>query len=119
MQEQLAALCLTIAIELLVAMPWRLTQLKGRTQWLRWAGLIAAASLLTHPVAWWMNTQLAAHLPFWERASVIEALVVLGEAALYWKVGELGVWRALGVAASANMASFGFGLVLMHMGWWF
>ena len=87
MQEQLAALCLTIAIELLVAMPWRLTQLKGRTQWLRWAGLIAAASLLTHPVAWWMNTQLAAHLPFWERASVIEALVVLGEA---WRLARAG-----------------------------
>lgn len=76
--------------------------------WLQ-AGL--AATLLTHPFAWWLNTQaLRGVLPMWPRMLLIEALVALAEGLLFgWLCGR---WAyGLAIATAVNAFSFGLGLI--------
>jgi hypothetical protein len=111
--SQLEALALTLAIELAVVAAFAmLLRFWPRSAWPRAFMVAAAASLLSHPWAWWMNTSALVMLPFFERAVVIELAVVAAETMLYALVGGLPLWRALAVAAVANAASFGLGLVI-------
>ncbi len=112
---QLVALLVTLGLELAVALAarpelWR----PVRLELARWVGLVAAASLLTHPFAWWVNGHL--ELPFWWRAGIIESGVVAAEAALFWRVGSLGWRRALATSFATNAVSFGVGLALYDAG---
>ena len=111
---QLEALALTLAIELaVVAVFAMLLRFWPRPAWPRAFMVAAAASLLSHPWAWWMNTSALVGMPFFERAMVIELGVVAAETMLYALVGGLSWWRALVVAAVANSVSFGLGLVIV------
>jgi hypothetical protein len=111
--SQLEALALTIAIELAVvavfAFGLRFWPTPARSR----AFLIAAAaSLLSHPWAWWANTSALLALPFAERALVIEGVVVAFETILYALASALPWWRAALVAFVANATSFAIGLAL-------
>ena len=111
--SQLEALAITLAIELaVVAVFAMLLRFWPRPAWSRAFMVAAAASLLSHPWAWWANTSALVMLPFFERALVIELGVVAAETMLYALVGGLSWWRAALVATVANAASFGIGLVL-------
>lgn len=107
--SQMAALALTLLVEapIVLAFVWRLEKDRVR------AVLIAlAASLLSHPIAWWANGVLRP-LPFYTvRAPLIEAGVVVFEAVLYRFTLVPAARRALLVAFVANAASFAVGLAV-------
>lgn len=111
---QLLALSLTLAIELAVILAARLAAGdRDRGELLRWAAIAAAASLLTHPFAWWSNDALVGRAPFWQRAAIIELSVIGAEAVIY-RVGASARWPvALALAALANATSFALGLLIL------
>ena len=114
--SQLTALALTLAIELAVVAVFAMVlRFWSRPAWPRAFMVGAAASLLSHPWAWWMNTSALVMLPFFERALVIEGGVIAAESLLYALVGGLSWWRAILVATVANTASFGVGLVIASL----
>ena len=113
--SQLTALLTTLIIELVVAILARPKLWRGpRGPFLRWLGLVAAASLMTHPFAWWLNMHI--DQPFWLRAALIEAGVVVVEASLFWRMETLSWRRALLTSLATNGMSFGLGLVLYEVG---
>src|SRR5690606_67494 len=90
--SQLSALILTLVLELAVAMPLALlTGWVDRASWRRLALLVVAASLLTHPLAWFVNTTFLG-VPFVWRATGIELGVSLGEGALLAWVHPMRWW---------------------------
>ena len=119
--SQLEALALTIAIEVAVVAvfafglrfwPTPPTQARSAVGWQRAFLIAAAASLLSHPWAWWANTSALLALPFAERALVIEGVVVAFETILYALASALPWWRAALVAFVANATSFAVGLAV-------
>ncbi|CAN0491934.1 unnamed protein product, partial [Laminaria digitata] len=82
--RQLLALAITLLVELPCAYFWRRGEIVEREEvsW-RWPVLIMAASLLTHPFAWWFNEGVLAHLPFTQRAILIEGAVIVLEMLFY------------------------------------
>lgn len=78
---------------------------------LMWLQAGVAATLLTHPFAWWLNEEaLRGALTLWPRMLTIELLVTLAEGALFGWIGR--AWaRGLLLSALANATSFGLGLV--------
>lgn len=106
------AFLITVAVELLVAWPLlRREEPSGG----RRAGLIVFAQLASHPAVWFIFPELRIQ---W--ASVIllaETWAVLSETAFYaLAFRELSPRRAFGVAALANGASYGLGLLLRQLG---
>ena len=110
---QLQAQLLTLAIEVPVvaavfeARGWAVDS-RHR---LRLYGVAVAMSLITHPFAWTLNQDLRP-MPFWQRATIVEALVVVLEGALLARWGQLGWSRGYALGFLANATSFGLGLVL-------
>lgn len=108
--SQLTALLISIAIEMPVsALTMRLL---NRPFYWRAAMIAAASTLVSHPFAWLANTVWLNHLPFFERAMVIEVGVVLFEAAFYYWLLPIRVRDSLLVSMLANAASFGAGLLI-------
>jgi hypothetical protein len=109
--SQVFALALTLALEIpiVLALTWRIER-----DHVRVVLIAAAASLLTHPFAWWANESLL-DLPFYTvRAPLIEGAVVVAEGVLYRAV-LCSTWpRALFVSALANTVSFALGLVVYY-----
>lgn len=110
---------LTVAIEgivgALLLFAWQ--GMRGR-QLVVGVAILAAASCLTHPLAWQANVTWLRTLPFAERAAVIELSVVVVEAVILnrasgWRQPEQRIawWRALLVSLLMNGASFGYGLL--------
>lgn len=114
--DQLTALLLSIAIELPVA-ALALYALEKRAD--RTVALVAiAATLVTHPLAWFLNTvALVEVMSFAVRAAIIEISVSAMEAFIYARALQIGSFRALLVSALANACSFGTGLLLWYVGW--
>ena len=111
--SQLEALALTLVVELAVVAAFAIgLRFWPRPAWPRALAIAAAASLLSHPFAWWANTVALVTIPFHERAAIIELAVVGAEAILYAVAAGLSWPRAVVVALVANAASFGVGLVL-------
>jgi hypothetical protein len=111
---QLDALARTLAIELPVG--WLCLWLFARNELrqAKWRApvVLLAASLLTHPFAWWGNQSLLGVVEFWPRVAMVELAVVLVEATLLRVVLHLR-WPGAALASLAmNAASFGLGL------WW-
>jgi hypothetical protein len=109
---QLTALFLTLAIEVplvvLLAALWRRSDRPSLTTV---AAVAAAASLVTHPFAWYFNGMLGGFVSFAYRAAFIEASVIVAEAMILGTVARLH-WRAAWTASLlANLSSFGTGLV--------
>ncbi len=79
-----------------------------RRRWQRLA-IGFGATALTHPFAWFAIGRLAPALGLWPAVALVEAAVVLVEAAYLraWRVP-----RALPWALAANAASFAVGLLL-------
>jgi len=111
---QLDALLRTLAIELPVALVCLWLLERGQLRALHWRApvVVLAASLLTHPFAWWTNRSLVGVLEFWTRVTIIELAVVAIEAAILRWMLTLRWRAALPTALAMNAASFGFGL------WW-
>lgn len=107
----MTALALTLAIEIpvVVALAWRIENDR-----LRLVLIAAAATLLTHPFAWWANETLV-DWPFYTvRAPLIEGAVVVAEALLYRVVLFSTSKGALVASALANTLSFALGLVVYY-----
>ncbi len=111
--SQLDALARTLALEIPVAVGLlAVTRWAPRSELLRAAGVSAAASLLTHPVAWTLFVWLGSSVEdYWVRAVPIELVLTGVEAALYARLLPLPWRRALAVSLLANGVSFGFGVV--------
>jgi hypothetical protein len=119
--QQHTALAISLALEaplvviLGVAGPrlpwWRSPQ--HPMTWTTWLRLGVAATLITHPFAWWLNSDaLRGVLTLWPRMLTIEFGVTLIEALLFTWAGGWHTWRhGLIVASLANATSFGLGLV--------
>lgn len=101
--SQGVALALTWAIELLVA-----TLMTGRRD-ARFVVVIVTASLLTHPLAWWVGAH-ATPATWWSRVLLVEAVVAVVEGAFVRVAAREPAGVVIGVAM--NCASFGFGLVI-------
>ncbi|QDG51420.1 hypothetical protein FIV42_11905 [Persicimonas caeni] len=111
---QWEALALTLALEVPVAL--LIAWLCGlRDDLARVAAVAVAASLVTHPIAWYLAVSGLADWPFWQRAAVIEAAVVAAETVVYAKALKLRWPPALGVAFTANAVSFAGGLLLVRL----
>ena len=111
---QLPALAITIAVELVVAM--LLATAVGwveREDRVRLAIAVVAASLLTHPVAWWASHYGLAGMPRELKVVGIELAVVLLETIVLRVAVPLRWGRAVGLAALFNAASYGVGLMLV------
>lgn len=112
--SQLEAMLLSLAVEVplalgLVALMRSTTE---RAEWGRLALVAVAATLLSHPFAWFANEHLTIHWPV--RAAIIEVSVTVLEAVLYAWLGRLGLWRGLAVSTVANAGSFGVGLLVFY-----
>lgn len=106
---QLVAMCLTLAIEIPIALAFgRLTRLN--TVWWRLAAISAAATLLTHPFVWLIVSDWMKTFPFWQRCVVAETFALFAEALVYWRFTALTPIKALLVSLLANGASFSIGL---------
>ena len=97
---------LGVEVPVVVALTW------GRSDRWRLVPLAFAATLLTHPFAIAAFRGLTPYLPYPGRVVVVESLVSLAEAALYWRLGGLEGRRALAVGVVANAASYLCGLAL-------
>lgn len=109
--QQWHALLLSVAVEcfaVLVALIF-LRRVKGEARW-RVIIAIAAATLLTHPIAWQINLLTRDIASFAPRVLCIEALVVVVEAALLMWASARKRSECLLLAGFANTASFLFGL---------
>ncbi len=85
-----------------------------RDEMIRVAGVAAAASLLTHPIAWYLALAGLADVPFWTRAAIIEAGVIGVEAVVYAKALKTRWTLAFAMSIIANMISFGGGIWLVR-----
>lgn len=111
---QYEALALTLAIELPVVLGLaRVLAVKCHPG--RLVGIAAAASLVTHPLAWLLAGVGGATVSFWTRAAAVETAVVAAETLVYARALPTDWRRALGLAAAANLASFAIGLAVV--GW--
>lgn len=117
--NQLAAMCLSIAIEAPVALAlrawWEVAAREDR-EIARTIGIAAAATMLTHPMAWWLNARGLRALMFGPRAAIIEGLVWAAETVVYARVLPMSWGRAVVVSGLANGLSFGIGLGLWYAG---
>jgi hypothetical protein len=114
--NQAQALALSIIIELTVALGLCAAWGPAAHGGLRRVTLTAlAATLLTHPFAWWALPALAGHLPRLVRILLVEGGVAVVEGLLYARLGGLSLGRGQVVGWVANAASFGVGLVIF---WW-
>jgi hypothetical protein len=97
------ALVLTWLVELAVAVAFT-----GRRD-VRMLAVVVAASLVSHPVVWWIsaNAPIAA---WWPRVLSVELVVGVGEGALLRAAARVPEGVVVGLAM--NAASFGVGLVL-------
>lgn len=111
---QLDALARTLTIECVVGLAclWLLARTQLRVASWRAALVVPAASLLTHPFAWWGNRALVGAIELWPRYAIIELCVVVIEA-IVLRLALRVRWRvAAATSLLMNAASFGFGL------WW-
>lgn len=113
---QTEALCLTLAIEVPVAV--------ALVHWRRWApgrlGVVALvsvlASVVTHPLLWLVDPVLQPALGAPVRWALLETLIALVEAAVYALGAGIGARRALATSFLANGVSFGVGLAIYSSG---
>ena len=85
------------------------------TQLLKLTYIACAATLLTHPLAWASNQILMSHLPFPQRATLIESAVVVLEGTLYAQLAHLGWGRGMLLSTVANATSFFSGLAIYSL----
>lgn len=109
--SQITALFMTLSIEvplvLLTAWIWRA---RVGVSWTTVALVTVAASLVTHPFAWYINGALSGVVSFALRATFIEAFVVLAEMVILAVFAKMAWRTALTASFVANMSSFGAGL---------
>ena len=111
---QLDALARTLAIESIVGLIclWLLARSQLREAGWRAIAVVIAASLLTHPFAWWGNRALIGAVELWPRYAIIELSVVTIET-IVLRIALRVRWPvAAATSLAMNAASFGFGL------WW-
>lgn len=113
---QLSAQLLTLAFEVpLAALLFeRAGWAQSPTHRLRFYAVATVMSLITHPFAWTLNADLRP-MPFWQRALIVEALVVLLEGALLARWARLGWTRGYQLALLVNTFSFALGLVVSRL----
>ena len=108
---QFEALALTLAVEIPVvvglARYFGLRDHPGRV-----AAIAAAASLVTHPLAWFLSAATTASLPFWGSAALIETAVIAAETFIYRQALGISTKHALLFSLTANALSFGAGLAI-------
>lgn len=111
--DALTARLASVAIEAAAAAGW--------IAWRRWpvrggaagaAGAAALGTLASHPLAWDGIIALAPRIGYGVAVGLVEALVVLGEAAVYAGVLVLSPVRALVLSLVANGASLAIGLAI-------
>jgi hypothetical protein len=106
--SQLNALLISVGMEVPVAMVLGLG-----LRWVRrseWAQLLAVATcttLLTHPFAWWGYRALRGDLELsrWPAFAIVEIVVSLAEATMYWRLAKISPGKALVMAFSVNALS--------------
>jgi hypothetical protein len=109
----LRAFLLTVTVELLVASP---LLRREEPSWWRRAGLIVFAQVASHPAVWFIFPEL--RLGSGKTLFLSEGWAMLSETLFYALVFRgMEPRRAFGVAALANGASYGLGLLLQRSGW--
>ncbi len=109
---QWEALALTLALEVPVALA--IAWFAGlRDKMWRTAAVSVAASLITHPFAWYLAIHTQNMWPFWPRAALIETGVTLIEAVVYAKGLPTRWTLATVMSVAANGFSFFVGLALL------
>lgn len=110
----LKAFGLTVLVELAVA--WPLLKRHEPVAW-RAAGLIVFAQVASHPAVWFIFPELG--LSFQTMVVAAESWAVLSEMLFYLLVFRGTTPReAFGVAALANGASYGLGILIRHFTRW-
>ena len=109
---QTDAFLLTLAIEVPVVVAG--AHLAGpRRPALRTVALVAlGANAFTHPLLWIADAHLVPHMALPLRWGLLEAAVVVAEAAAYAVGAGTGRARGLALSLVANAVSFGAGLLL-------
>ncbi len=109
--QQYTALLLSLAVEAPAGVIAMMLLRGESTLYMRAATVAVASTLLSHPFAWYANTVWLWHLPFAERAAVIELSVVAFEAMFYIWLVPLSWKKGFMVSLIANTASFALGLL--------
>ena len=111
---QLSALILTLVIESIVALTiLRLTGWASDRSWTSKLGIVCAASLITHPFAWYLIVEFRSWAAsFWVRAIPVELALTVAEGLLYAWILPVRRWQGLALSLAANGTSFGYGVLL-------
>ena len=108
--DQPTALLVSLAIEVPVVLLATRRLAEPRPTAVAWTQAALAATMMTHPVAWWLNSAGLTMLAPMLRLLCIEAAVAVAEGALYGWLCRRPL-MGLGVSLVANGASFGIGLL--------
>ena len=107
--DQVTALMISIAVEAAVAAG--LLILSGWGKPPHGVAVAALATLVTHPVVWWIFPEIEFRSDYWTAFALVEALVVIAESGGYRLI--VSDWpRALGLSFAANAASAGVGMLI-------
>ena len=106
--SQLSGLVISLGMEVPLAMAMGLgLSWVEKTEWKRLLVVAVTTTLLTHPFAWWGYRGLRWELgwSYGLALSVVEVLVTLAEAAVYWRAARIPPGKALILAAVVNACS--------------
>ena len=112
MSRQFDALLISIVMEVPLAMGLAMgLAWVERAAWSRLFLVAISTTLLTHPFAWWGYRGLRTDLTWehWPAFILVEVLVSLIEAVMYWRLARLTLSNAVTVAVLVNAASALFG----------
>lgn len=111
---QLTALLLSLLIEvpLVMVLFWWIRRPLKTTEAFRCLLISVAATLVTHPIAWWLMKTLS--IPSLVKFLGIEAGVFLLEGIIYFYFTPLSLKRSMFMSFVANAASAGIGYILTH-----
>jgi len=107
--DQGTALLVSCAVEAVVAAS--VLGLSGWGQPLRGFATAVAATLMTHPVVWWVFPEIEMRTSYWTALALVELLVVLAETLAYRLILPTDGPRALALSLVANAASVGVGML--------
>ncbi len=121
MLNQFSALLLSLIIEVPIVCWWNYSLFTSKNKQvdnyrtIEILIIAICATVLTHPLVWWLNVFLAPHLSFVWRSILVEMGAIVIEAIVYRRSLQLTWQKAIGISSIANLLSFSCGLSIVKL----